>query len=103
MRKGLTETDAAAAIGDLDQADLPAKTIAALRLTDQLTVQHPSIDDAAFALLREELSEGEILELSAVVVIGSGWQRMIEAFGIRPDHWSETTPMPWQGHTEAGS
>jgi len=97
VRKGLTEDEVQAALGDLDQADLPPKTVAALRLTDLLTVERPEIDDPAFARLREELDEGEILELSAVIVIGSGWQRMIEAFGIRPDHWSEATPMPWKG------
>ena len=99
MRRGLTEADVAAALGDLDHADLPAKTVAALRLTDLLTEQRPEIGDDAFARLREDLDEGEILELSAVIVIGSGWQRMIEAFGIRPDHWSEATPMPWKGES----
>ena len=99
MRKGLTEADVTAALGDLDVADLPPKTVAALRLTDLLTVERPEIDDDAFARLRDDLDEGEILELSAVIVIGSGWQRMIEAFGIRPDHWSEATPMPWKGES----
>ena len=32
MRKGLSEAQVEAALGDLDRADLPAKTIAALRL-----------------------------------------------------------------------
>jgi alkylhydroperoxidase family enzyme len=96
VRKGLTEADVQYALGDLDHADLPPKTVAALRLADLLTAERPAIGDEDFARMREELDEGEILELSAVIVIGSGWQRMIEAFGIRPDHWSEATPMPWQ-------
>ena len=52
-----------------------------------------------FESLRADLEPGEILELAAAISVGSGWQRMIEAFGIRPDHWSEATPLPWQGDT----
>ena len=101
MRKGLTEAEVQAAIGDLSSADavalLPAKTRTALRVVDLLVAEHPSIDEATFAELTGELDEGELLELSAVIVIGSGWQKMIEAYGIRPDHWTDTTPMPWKG------
>ena len=81
-------------------AVLPAKTIAALRLADLLTGDHPRVDDDAYEALRLDLDDGEILELSAAIVVASGWQRMIEAFGIRPDHWSEATPLPWE---QAGS
>ncbi len=95
MRRGLTEDEVQAAVGDLDAADLPVKTLAALRLVDLLGVEHPVIDEATMAALRQDLSEGEILELSAVIVVGSGWQKMIEAFGIRPDQWSEATVLPW--------
>ena len=38
---------------------------------------------------------GEILELGTALAIGAGWQRFIEAFGIRPDAWDESTPLPW--------
>ena len=95
MRRGLTETDVQAALGDLNRAELPAKTVAALRLTDVLASEHPQIDEETMTSLRADLDDGEILELSAVIVVGSGWQKMIEAFGIRPDHWSEATPLPW--------
>jgi hypothetical protein len=37
MRKGLNEAQVAAALGELDTAALPAKTVAALRLVDLLT------------------------------------------------------------------
>ena len=97
MRKGLTEDEVQAAIGDLDAAValLPARTIAALRLADLLTADHPRIDTEAYRALGVDLDDGEILELSAAIVVASGWQRMIEAFGIRPDHWTEATPLPW--------
>ncbi len=100
MRRGLTEDQVQAAIGDLDAPEahelLDTKTRTALRVVDLLVTEHPIIDDATFAELTTELDEGELLELSAVIVIGAGWQRMIEAYGIRPDYWSEATPMPWQ-------
>ena len=99
MRRGLTEDEVEAAIGDLVVATsddrLPAKTITALRLVDVLTADRPAIDRALYDELRADFDEGELLELSAAIVIASGWQRMIEAYGIRPDHWSEATPLPW--------
>jgi len=88
-----------AALGDLDHADLPPKTVAALRLADLLTEPRPEIGPDVFESLRADLEPGEILELAAAISVGSGWQRMIEAFGIRPDHWSEATPLPWDGGT----
>jgi alkylhydroperoxidase family enzyme len=53
------------------------------------------VDDALFAELRRHFDEGQILELGAALTVASGWQRLIEAFGIRPDAWDETTPPPW--------
>lgn len=99
MRKGLTETQVEAALGDLDTADLPAKTVAALRLVDILTAPQPSVDETTYRQLREHLDDREILELGAALSVGSGWQRFIEAFGIRPDSWSEVTPLPWREHS----
>ncbi len=96
MRKGLTEREVQQALGDLDRAELPAATVAALRLADCLSGERPLVDDALFALLRQHFDEGQILELGAALTVASGWQRMIEAFGIRPDAWSETTPLPWR-------
>ena len=95
MRRGLTEAEVTAALGNLDTADLPRATIAALRLADRLSDVRPHIDAAFSAALRQALDEDEILELGAALSIASGWQRFIEAFGIRPDGWMETTPLPW--------
>ena len=96
MRKGLSEREVQEALGDLDRADLPARTVAALRLADCLGGERPVVDDGLFALLRRYFDEGQILELGAALTVASGWQRMIEAFGIRPDAWSENTPLPWK-------
>ena len=95
MRKGLTEREVQQALGDLDHAKLPARTVAALRLADTLSGERPRVDDALFAVLRQHFDEGQILELGAALTVASGWQRLIEAFGIRPDAWDETTPLPW--------
>ena len=83
------------ALGDLDRAALPARTVAALRLADCLSGERPAVDDALFAQLRQHFDEGEILELGAALTVASGWQRFIEAFGVRPDAWSADTPLPW--------
>jgi alkylhydroperoxidase family enzyme len=96
VRKGLTEPEVQQALGDLDRAELPAGTVAALRLADCLSGERPRVDDDLFALLRQHLDEGQILELGAALTVASGWQRLIEAFGIRPDAWSETTQLPWR-------
>ena len=96
MRKGLTETEAQAALGDLESADLPAATVAALRLVDRLTADRPLVDQELFAELRRHFDDGQILELAVALSLGSAWQRFIEAFGIRPDSWTEASPLPWK-------
>ena len=95
MRQGLGEAEVQAALGDLDRAALPARTVAALRLADCLSGERPHVDAALFAQLRRHFDEGEILELGAALTVASGWQRFIEAFGVRPDGWTEATPLPW--------
>jgi alkylhydroperoxidase family enzyme len=95
VRKGLGEGEVQQALGDLDRTTLPAPTIAALRLADCLAGERPEVDDALYAELRRHFDEGEILELGAALTVASGWQRFIEAFGIRPDAWQADTPLPW--------
>jgi alkylhydroperoxidase family enzyme len=99
MRKGLSEAQVEAALGDLERADLPAKTVAALRLVDLLSAPQPMIDTATYQRLREHLDDRELLELGAALSVASGWQRFIEAFGIRPDSWTEAMPLPWHEGT----
>jgi alkylhydroperoxidase family enzyme len=85
MRDGLTETDIEAALGDPDAAALPAATRVALRLADRLTEPRPIVDAAFYAELRKHFDAGQILALGAALSVASGWQRFIEAFGIRTD------------------
>ena len=92
----MTEREVQQALGDLDHAKLPGRTVAALRLADCLSAERPLVDDSLYALLRQHFDEGQILELGAALTVASGWQRLIEAFGIRPDAWSEASPLPWE-------
>jgi alkylhydroperoxidase family enzyme len=96
MRQGFSEVQVEAALGDLDHADVPAKTVAALRLVDLLRAPHPVIDTATSQQLRAHLDDRERLELGAALSVASGWQRVTEAFGIRLDRWTEALPLPWQ-------
>ena len=88
-----------AAVGDLDAARdsgfLPEPTVAALRLADVLTSGKPEVTPEFHAELREHFTETEILELGSALSVASGWQKFIEAFGIRPDSWnpSESSPV----------
>ena len=93
MRRGMTEAMVEAATGPLDEADLPAATVAALRLADVITEAGvPTVTQELKAELSEHFTDGQILQLGAALSVASGWQRMIEAFDIRPDMWSEATP-----------
>ena len=94
--QGADRVRGAAGARTIDQADLPAPTVAALRLADCLSGEQPRWPTPLFALLRQHFDEGQILELGAALTVASGWQRMIEAFGIRPDAWSEGAPVPWK-------
>ena len=103
MRRGMTEDEVEAATADLparaeadvDDGPLPPEQLAALRLADVLTEPEGSAVDAdLMAELSEHFTPGQILELGAALGVASGWQRFIEAFGIRPDHWTEATPVP---------
>lgn len=83
-----------AALGDLGNADLDEATLMALRLADVLTSDEPIVTAEMQGQLREHFSEVQILELGSALAVASGWQRFIEAFGIRPDHWVEGSAIP---------
>ena len=63
---------------------------------DRLTADRPLVDQELFADLRQHFDDGQILELAVALSLGSAWQRFIEAFGIRPDSWTESSPLPWK-------
>lgn len=91
MSSTLTDEMVEAALGDLDLAHrvLSAKTVVALRLADLLAGPQPAVNPAFYQEMKSCFSEGQILELASALTVASGWQRFIEAFGVRPDN-----PMP---------
>lgn len=92
MDTRLDDDMVAAAAGDLSQADLPPATLAALRLADVLTSDDPIVTPEFKTELGEHFTDDQILELGAALAVASGWQRFIEAFGIRPDSWTPDSP-----------
>jgi alkylhydroperoxidase family enzyme len=87
-RRGLTEDEVQRATGPPDESGLDEPTVAALGLVDTLTSARPEVSDEQYAELRRHFDEAEILELAVALSLTTGWQRFIEAFGIRPDRWS---------------
>lgn len=98
VSNGMTDDLVQAAIGDLAMAEaqqlLPPATIAALRLADLLTGESPAVTEEFQTQMREHFDDTQILELGSALAVASGWQRFIEAFGIRPDSWNSETPNP---------
>lgn len=88
MDTQLDDNMVAAALGDLDQADLDPATVMALRLADVLTSDTPVVTPEFKGELAEHFTDDQILELGSALAVASGWQRFIEAFGIRPDSWT---------------
>ena len=81
---------------DYENSDLPDRTKIALRLTDKLAHNHRNIDAQFYQQLRDHFTDNEILDLGMTLGFALGWQRFIEAFGVRPDIWEKTMPLPWE-------
>jgi len=101
MRKGLNE-DVVGKMRDYENSDLPERTKMALRLTDWLFRERGQIDDEFHKRLREQFDDEELLDLGMTLTFALGWQRFIEAFGIRPDTWSEGMACPWESPKNSG-
>ena len=97
VRTGLTE-ELIAELADYESSALvPPAWKAALRLADHVSGENSGVIPAEmYEQLREHFSEPQILRLGALTAVASGWQRMIEAFGIRPDHYDAGQDGPWQ-------
>jgi alkylhydroperoxidase family enzyme len=96
VSRGATE-DVVAKLADYEQSDLPERTKAALRLADKLWGDPHAVDRAFYDDLRAHFSDDQILDLGMSVAFASGWQRMIEAFGIVPDRWNDASDSPRWG------
>jgi alkylhydroperoxidase family enzyme len=95
VSRGATE-DLVAKLADYERSDLPERTKAALRLADRLSGEQRAVDAPLIAALREHFTDDQILDLGMTAAFASGWQRFIEAFGIVPDRWTETSPSPFR-------
>ena len=96
MRQGLREAQVEAALGIWTRLTCRPRPWRRSAWSIVLSAPHPVIDTATYQQLREHLDDRELLELGAALSVASGWQRFIEAFGIRPDSWTEAMPLPWQ-------
>lgn len=95
MRTGLTDE----IIGHLDDyrnSDLPESWKAALMLTDHVSGEpQGELPEHVYDALSAHFDEQQILMLGSLLAVGSGWQRMIETFGIRPNHFVTGQEGPW--------
>ena len=94
MSRGATE-DVVAKLADYEASDLPERTKMALRFADRMTAATPTIDSEFHAALRRHFTDEQILDLGMTITFASGWQRLIEAFGIVPDRWVDGSPPPF--------
>ena len=95
VRTGLSD-EVIMKLGDYHNSDLPDSWKASLSFSEHLagTPKGPIPADLQ-ARLEQHFSSPQILRLGALLAVGSGWQRMIEAFGIRPDHYEPGQAGPW--------
>ena len=96
LRTGLTD-EVVAQLTDYEASDLPESWKAALALCDRLSgYEHKGvIPPELYERLADHFNEQQILRLGALLASASGWHRMIEAFGIRPDHYQADQSAPW--------
>ena len=82
MNKGLTE-DKIAELENYDFSEtLTRREKLALKFAEKMGVEHQSVDDEFFALMRTEFTEEEIVELSIVISICIGWGRLLSVFRV---------------------
>ena len=95
VRAGLTD-EMINQLSDYENSEIPESWKASLQFSEHLAGGPKGpIPDELQGRLRRHFSEVEILRLGALLAVGSGWQRMIEAFGIRPDHYESGQSGPW--------
>ena len=95
MRTGLDD-NTIAKLDAWENSDLPDDWKAALALADHLSGDRSgTLPPETYDRLRQYFDEPTILMLGALLAVGSGWQTMIEAFGIRPDTYDPSHREPW--------
>ena len=74
-----------AAINDESSDLLSARERAALRYVELLAVDHHKVDDRAWAELRAQFSEAEVIELTMHATLYIGLGRFNEVIGLDPN------------------
>jgi alkylhydroperoxidase family enzyme len=80
---GLTEAKVAA-LDDESSDLLTPRERAAIRYAELLAVDHHKVDDRAWAELRAQLSEAEVIELTMHATLYIGLGRFNEVIGLDP-------------------
>jgi len=96
VRTGLTD-EVIAQLVDYEASELPESWKAALALCDRLSgFEHRGIiPPELYERLSDHFNPQQILRLGALLASASGWHRLIDAFGIRPDHHRADWDAPW--------
>ena len=84
--KGLTEEKIAEIVNFEVSEILTRKEKLALKFAEKMGIEHKSVDDEFFELLRSEFSEPEIVEMSIVISVCIGWGRLLSVFRSEDPH-----------------
>ena len=78
--KGLNEEKIAEITNYEVSENLTRKEKLALKFAEKMGIEHKSVDDEFFELLKTEFSESEIVEMSIVISVCIGWGRLLSVF-----------------------
>lgn len=93
MDKGLNE-EKIKEIENYEVSDvLTRREKLALKFAEKMGIEHRSVDDKFFGLLREEFTDPEIAEMSIVISVCIGWGRLLSVFKVEQP-WAEDSSMP---------
>ncbi len=71
-----------AGLDDFEQGDYSDREKLALRFAERMALDHHSLDDAFFQLLRQEFSDPEIFELGMITGQFIGYGRLISMLDL---------------------
>jgi len=89
MDKGLNEEKIAEITNYEVSKTLTRKEKLALKFAEKMGIEHKSVDDEFFELLKTEFSQPEIVEMSIVISVCIGWGRLLSVFKSEDPHSPE--------------
>lgn len=81
MQQGMTE-EMVAGLDDFEQGNYSDKEKLALRFAERMALDHHSLDDAFFQLLRQEFTDPEVFELGMITGQFIGYGRLISMLDL---------------------